>query len=75
LGTVGDSILIAQRHTPVAALITERFWIQSEMVARSFGLPDLPRVALPYPIAGTGTVAIDAAALDAVSAVLGALGL
>jgi len=47
LGTVGDSITIAQRHTAVVALITDRFWDQSALVARSFGLADLPRVRIP----------------------------
>ena len=75
MGTVSDAIAIARRGRPVAALITERFWAQSALVARSAGMPDVPRVSLPYPIAGTGAAVIERTALDAVPAVLEALGL
>ncbi len=75
MGTVGDSVLIARRHTRAVALITDRFWQQAELVAVSCGLPDIPRVALPYPIAGTGSAAIDRAACEAADAVIKALGL
>jgi hypothetical protein len=34
------------------ALITEKFWEQSQFIARSGGISDLPRLMLPYPIAG-----------------------
>ena len=54
MGTVGDSITIAKRHTPVVAVITDRFWQQSALVARTHGLSDIPRVEIPYPVAGTG---------------------
>ena len=54
MGTVGDSITIAKRHTPVVAVITDRFWQQSALVARAHGLSDIPRVEIPYPVAGTG---------------------
>lgn len=54
MGTVGDSITIANLHTPVVAVIADRFWQQSELVARAHGFSDLPRVEIPYPVAGTG---------------------
>ena len=54
MGTVGDSIKIAMRNTPVVALIGDKFWEQSALVARAQGLSDLPRVKLPYPLAGSG---------------------
>lgn len=34
------------------ALVTEKFWSQGEYVAKVAGLPDLPRVRLPHPVAG-----------------------
>ena len=36
------------------ALVTEEFWAQGDFVARSVGLPDVPRIRLPHPVAGTG---------------------
>jgi hypothetical protein len=36
------------------ALVTEEFWSQGDFVARSLGMPDIPRVRLPHPVAGTG---------------------
>ena len=37
------------------ALVTEEFWPQGDFVANSLGMPDIPRVKLPHPIAGTGS--------------------
>jgi hypothetical protein len=71
---VGDSIKIATRHTQVVALITERFWQQSALVARAHGLSDVPRVELPYPLAGTGTANLRRVAASVAPAVLRALG-
>ncbi len=39
---------------PVVSLVTEEFWAQGNFVAQSLGMPDVPRVQLPHPIAGTG---------------------
>lgn len=36
------------------ALVTEEFWAQGDFVARSVGMPDIPRIRLPHPVAGTG---------------------
>lgn len=36
------------------ALVTEDFWPQGDFVANSVGMPDIPRVRLPHPVAGTG---------------------
>ena len=75
MGTVGDSIKIAMRNTPVVALIADRFWEQSVLVARAQGLSDLPRVKLPYPVAGTGIDNLRSVARDVIDAVLDALGM
>jgi len=39
---------------PAIALVTQEFWAQGDFIARSVGLPDVPRVKLPHPVAGTG---------------------
>lgn len=75
MGTVGDSIKIAMRNTPVVALIGDKFWEQSMLVARAHGLSDLPRVAFPYPLAGSGVDNLHRVARDVVGDVLGALGM
>ena len=50
-----DGINIAKLGIPAIALVTEDFWPQGDFVAASVGMPDLPRVQLPHPVAGTGT--------------------
>lgn len=45
---------MARRGRPAVALVTEEFWEQGDFVARSAGMPDVPRVRLPHPVAGTG---------------------
>ena len=49
-----DGINIARLGVPAVALVTEDFWAQGDFVAQSLGMPDVPRVRLPHPIAGTG---------------------
>ena len=36
------------------ALVTTDYWPQGDFVATSLGMPDIPRVKLPHPVAGTG---------------------
>lgn len=50
-----DGIEAARRGTPSVALVTEEFWEQGNFVAKAFGMPELPRVQLPHPIAGTSS--------------------
>ena len=50
-----DGVNIAKLGLPAVALVTEEFWPQGDFVAQSLGMPDVPRVKLPHPIAGTGT--------------------
>ena len=63
-----DGISFARRGIPAVALVTETFWPQGDFVSRSAGMPDLPRIKLPHPVAGTGFAAMqrvaDAIALD-----------
>ena len=68
-----DGVLIARRGIPAVALVTDDFWAQGDFVARSVGLPDLPRVRLPHPVAGTGSAAMAQVADDVASTILDAL--
>ena len=49
-----DGINLANLGIPAVALVTEEFWAQGDFVARSLGMPGVPRVQLPHPVAGTG---------------------
>ncbi len=42
----------------MVALVTEPFWQQGDLIAVSNGMPDIPRVRLPHPVAGSGAVAM-----------------
>jgi len=35
-------------------LVTEQFWPQGDSVAGAAGMPDIPRIRLPHPVAGSG---------------------
>lgn len=49
-----DGINLAKLGIPAVALVTEEFWPQGDFVAQSLGMPDIPRIKLPHPIAGSG---------------------
>ena len=68
-----DGVLFARRGIPSVALVTDEFWAQGDFVARSVGLPDLPRVRLPHPVAGTGVAAMAQVAEDVAPTILDAL--
>ncbi len=53
-----DGIAVARRGRPAVALVTEQFWPQGDFVAAAAGMPAIPRVKLPHPVAGTGTAAM-----------------
>ena len=65
-----DGFNIAKRGIPSVAMITDDFWEQGEFMAKSLGMPDLPRVRLPHPVAGLGEVEIDAIAQSVVDEIL-----
>ena len=44
------------------AFVTEAFWPQGEFVAKAEGMPAIPRIQLPHPVAGTGQAAMAALA-------------
>ena len=68
-----DGISIAKLGIPAVALVTEEFWPQGDFVAKSLGMPDIPRVKLPHPVAGTGTDNIKQVAREVAPGVIKAL--
>ncbi len=65
-----DGAKLARQGIPAIALVTEKFVDQGDFVARSVGLPDLPRVRLPHPVAGTGKESLRAIARSIVPQIL-----
>ena len=55
------------------ALVTEDFWAQGNFVARASGMPEIPRVMLPHPVAGTGEEAMRRVAEQIAPRILAAL--
>jgi hypothetical protein len=70
---VRDGINAATLGIPSVALVTKDFWPQGDFVARSLGMPDLPRVKLPHPVAGTGNSNMREIARQTVPLILEAL--
>ena len=68
-----DGIKIARLGIPAVSLVTTEFWPQGDFTARSAGMPDLPRVQLPHPVAGTGTSSLQRIAAAIAPQVLAAL--
>ena len=68
-----DGIAVATKGLPAVALVTEAFWPQGDFVAESFGMPDIPRLKLPHPVAGTGQQKMRETANELVKQMLGAL--
>ncbi len=64
---------MARQGVPAVALVTTAFWPQGDFVARSVGMPDIPRVELPHPVAGTGTANMQQVANSVVGEVIAAL--
>jgi len=61
---VRDGIEVARRGRAAVALVTDTFWPQGDSVAASAGMPDIPRLRLPHPVAGSGREAMDRVAND-----------
>lgn len=55
------------------ALVTDDFLPQGDFVARSLGMPDLPRIRLPHPVAGTGTDNLRRIAREVAPSIIAAL--
>jgi hypothetical protein len=65
-----DAVNIARAGRPACALISEKFIEASGFVARSVGMPAIPRVSLPHPVAGAGSERIEAIARAAVPQII-----
>ena len=68
-----DGINIANRGLPCVALVTDEFWPQGDFVSQSLGMPDVPRIRLPHPLAGTGEANLLRVAREITPAILAAL--
>ena len=51
-GVVQDGILLARAGVPVAILVTQRFREEATFLARALGIPGVPFIFLPHPVAG-----------------------
>lgn len=65
-----DAVNLARAGLPVCTLISEKFYETSGFIARSVGMPGVPRVRLPHPVAGTGSARIREIADGAVGAII-----
>jgi hypothetical protein len=70
---VRDAINFARVGIPSVALVTETFWPQGNFVSQAVGMPGIPRIMLPHPVAGTGREAMGAVASSIADEVLRAL--
>ncbi|TVS13325.1 MAG: hypothetical protein EA417_16410 [Gammaproteobacteria bacterium] len=68
-----DGIAAARLGIPAVALVTDDFWSQGDFVAQSLGMPDVPRVRLPHPVAGTGAGNLKLVAEAVADAIIDAL--
>lgn len=57
-----DGIALARAGRPAVAFVTTKFEPQGDFVARAEGMPDVPRVVVPHPVAGIGADAMAALA-------------
>lgn len=48
-------MLLARLGVPVVALVTDEFEDEAHFVARAAGMPAVPMVFVPHPVAGTPT--------------------
>ena len=68
-----DAISFAHRNVPAVALVTTEFWPQGDFVARSAGMPTVPRIELPHPVAGSGHENMDVVARKIASTIVSTL--
>ena len=68
-----DGFNLAYLGIPAVALVTEEFWSQGDFVAQSLGMPGIPRIRLPHPVAGTGVANMRDVAESIAPAVISAL--
>ncbi|MEM7542801.1 MAG: hypothetical protein AAF384_14640 [Pseudomonadota bacterium] len=59
-----DGIAIARKGRAAISFVTSKFTDQGHFVAKAGGMPDIPRVELTHPVAGSGTAAMDELAVS-----------
>jgi hypothetical protein len=57
-------VQFARSGVPVVVLVTEAFAEQAAFVARAAGMPGIPIVFLPHPVAGSPAPVLDALAAE-----------
>jgi hypothetical protein len=72
---VRDAISFARLGIPAVAIVSEAFWAQGDFVARSIGMPDVPRVQIPHPVSGSGRENMQRVANDIAEELIRALGI
>jgi hypothetical protein len=72
---VRDAISFARLGIPAVAIVSEAFWAQGDFVARSIGMPDVPRVQIPHPVSGSGRENMQRVANDIASELVRVLGI
>jgi hypothetical protein len=72
-GTVRDVVAFARSGLPAVALVTRKFVAEAHFIARSGGIPGIPFVFLPHPIAGQDEELHQAVARAIAPAILQAL--
>jgi hypothetical protein len=70
---VRDGINLARRGIPTVCLLTNKFSDQGDFTARAAGMPGIPRVILPHPIAGASTEKMHKVIADIMDLVTGLL--
>lgn len=68
-----DGIFAARAGLPAVCIVTEVFVAQGDFIAAAVGMPDIPRVIIEHPCAGTGMANLARVARDAVPRLLAAL--
>ena len=68
-----DGIAVARQGRPAVAIVTSKFRVQGDFVARAEGMPDIPRVEVPHPVAGSGADAMAATAAQVCAEIIGRL--
>jgi hypothetical protein len=72
---VRDAISFARLGIPAIAIVSEAFWAQGDFVSRSIGMPDVPRVRIPHPVAGSGRENMQRVANNIVGELISTLGI
>ena len=68
-----DGIALARAGRPAVALVTSKFRRQGEFVARAEGMPGIPQLIVPHPVAGIGAAAMAALAVSIAGPLLACL--